>query len=220
MDNVKGFYTSFVSTDAKVRGLEFHIERMLENAKIYGVKLNEAQLIEGLIQVPKSGQCFVRINYLLSNDSIEVLQRQVPPSVNKPLKVELKEHCRPTPERKWFDDQPKKSATEQLYCKDGRVLEGATWALVAVVNGEFVAPKANVLPSTTIAMFNAYSTNEKITQRDVTLKDLFNSQELVSANSTHGFRPIIVVDGVDFNSGSFFEKLLVGWNSIPTSALS
>ncbi len=91
---------------------------------------------------------------------------------------------------------------ELLFVYEGRVLECSSSNVFVVKNGVLMTPKTNVLIGTTRDfILNLTKREYKSIERDVSVKELFASDEVFITASNKGVVPVVRIDGKKIGSG-------------------
>jgi branched-chain amino acid aminotransferase len=96
----------------------------------------------------------------------------------------------------------KKKAHEILYVKDGKIFECSTSNIFIVKNGEIVTPKEGMLFGTTRALIlKRHARKFKIVEREVTLKELEEADEVFLTATNKGVVPVVEVGEKKISDG-------------------
>lgn len=95
-----------------------------------------------------------------------------------------------------------KGAIEVLYISDGKVLEAATSNIFIVKDGVVISPKENILAGITRKVAVELAQKKyKVSEREVTIDELFSADEVFLTASYKEIVPIVAIDGRKIGSG-------------------
>lgn len=101
---------------------------------------------------------------------------------------------------------------------DGRVCEGSSYNIAAVVDGAIITPKDNCLEGLSMKLVIELANKIGIPARydDLTLFDLYNASEAFITGTSNGMLPVRVVDGHRVGAkipGPIQERIWVEWDA-------
>jgi branched-chain amino acid aminotransferase len=229
-------YEGITTRNRKIFYLKEHLSRFKKSAKALGIKIpiTDKEITKILDQLIKKNG-FSRTNFrviLTGGEALNGIELQKNKATFlilsekwKKLSDELyerggslitHEHQRFMPEIKTTNYitavklQPKRrqvNAIEILFTFNGKVLECSTSNIFLFKNNKLITPKNNVLGGITkMAVIDSVKTIFKIEERDVTLQELLNADEVFITSSYKDIVPIVKIDGKKIKKGLVGES--------------
>ncbi|MDH6697336.1 branched-subunit amino acid aminotransferase/4-amino-4-deoxychorismate lyase [Streptomyces sp. MAA16] len=209
-----GHFTTLLVEDGAVRGLDLHLERLIRDCRLlFGTPLDPDR-VRALARraAPERGRRVVRVTVFdpalglatMAADAhprVLVTARPAPAADPGPLRVRTAVHLRDLPEvksvglaatlrlrrraaRDGYDDV-------LLTGADGAVLEGGTWNIGLVRDGEVVWPGGDILAGTTRQLLRR--AGDDVTDL-VSVSELGDCEAVFATNAVTGVRPVVRID--------------------------
>ncbi|MFD9150377.1 aminotransferase class IV [Streptomyces diastaticus] len=213
-----GHFTTLLVEDGRVRGLDLHLERLIRDCRT----LFDAALDPGRVRAlarraaPERGRRTVRITVFdpalnlgsigaQARPRVLVTARPAPGMEPGPLRVRSVVHRRDLPEVKSVGLCPtlrlRRRAQREGYDdvlftgSDGQILEGGTWNIGLVRDGQVVWPGGDVLAGTTRTLLRRAAGDPTAL---VDLSELDSYEAVFATNAATGVRPVTGIDDREF----------------------
>jgi branched-subunit amino acid aminotransferase/4-amino-4-deoxychorismate lyase len=219
-----GHFTSMRAEHQRVRGLGLHLQRLVDDARqLFGTPVDPDHIRELIRAALRDGPdpVIVRVTVYAPDLDLAHLGRQLdpkilittrpaPPTTQPPLRVAAVQYERDLPAVKHvglFGQLLQRRAAQLdgfddvvFVDTDGLILEGATWNIGFIRDGQVLWPKADVLPGTAMRLLQAAlrATGQDQTTAPVRLADLPGMQAAFLTNAATGVRAIHAIDDTVF----------------------
>ncbi|MFE1210004.1 aminotransferase class IV family protein [Streptomyces albidoflavus] len=213
-----GHFTTLLVESGRVRGLDLHLERLIRDCRTLFDAALDPDRVRKLARraAPEDGRATVRVTVFdpalnLGNiaadarPGILVTSRPAPDRPPGPLRVRSVVHRRDLPEVKSVGLCPtlrlRRQAQRAGYDDvlftgpDGDILEGGTWNIGLVRDGEVVWPGGEVLAGTTRQLLRRATDGPT---ELVGLADLDSVEAVFATNAAVGVRPVTGIDDREF----------------------
>jgi branched-subunit amino acid aminotransferase/4-amino-4-deoxychorismate lyase len=213
-----GHFTTLLVEDGAVRGLDLHLERLIRDCRLLFDTPLDPDRVRALARraAPANGRRVVRVTVydpalhlatiaMDAHPRVLVTARPAPTGDPGPLRVRTAVHLRDLPEvksvglsatlrlrrlaaRDGYDDV-------LLTGADGAILEGGTWNIGLVRDGEVVWPGGDILAGTTRQLLRR--AGDDLTDL-VSVPELDDCEAVFATNAVTGVRPVVRVDDREF----------------------
>jgi branched-subunit amino acid aminotransferase/4-amino-4-deoxychorismate lyase len=231
-----GSFTSLRVDDGRVRGLPFHLDRLVRDARVLFGAEPDRDHVRGLIRraAPASGSATIRVTVFdpatdlghpgrAGDPQILVTQRSAGPLPLPALTVRSAVHRRDLPEVKsvgLFGSLRHRRAAQLDGYDDalfvdaqGVISEGVTWNIGFLDGDHVVWPDAEVLPGVTMQLLqqvHAYRSAR------IGLSDVGSMQAAFATNAAIGVRAIARIDDVELPTDHpFLDVLRKEYTNVP-----
>jgi 4-amino-4-deoxychorismate lyase len=230
-----GVYTSFISENLQVLGLELHLQRIINDAEQFlGLKLEQQQVLANLrkhlvtYDANKAGVYRVTIfpqgldinqPQNITQPNILITKRDI--SAIKPSAMSLTTiaYHRDFPQYKstnigatMMTRAKAKQAgyDDALFCHHGIIAEGPTWNIFFVDNDEVVTPDipSKILPGVTRRILIEHM-GLKIREEQIMMTDLSKFNAAFITNSVLGIIPVMKINSINYSLDNTMVKGII-----------
>ncbi|ESP93515.1 MULTISPECIES: aminotransferase class IV [Pseudoalteromonas] len=242
-------FTSFLVEDRKVKGLSFHLQRLLgDSLAIFGKSPNEEEILKNILafldQQDADYYGGVRVtifpaNFSLSNPgdfqkfNILVTGRKVERINATPIQVATIEALRTCPLQKTSNiianlkarvEAQNAGAQDALMLCDGIVTEGATWNIFFGNGNNLVTPsiQTGILPGITrkLLIESAAAANYKVIESEIKINEIEKYEYCFISNAMIGLRAVTSINNVTYDAQhSSIKQLQKKFQEIPSDGL-
>ncbi|WFE28061.1 aminotransferase class IV [Solwaraspora sp. WMMD791] len=232
-----GHFTTMTVASGRVRGLRLHLRRLVDDCRaVFDTELDPGQALAGVRRaVGRAAATAVTVRVTVFDPALNVLgpvdSRPRPrvliatrPAVATPLpplRLRTYPYQRDLPAVKHTGlfgavrlrrAARADGADDALFVADGQVLEGPTWNLGLVVDGEVRWPAGPCLPGVTMRLVSAAAgaAGMRCRTAPLTLADLARADGVFVTNASVGVRAVATVDGAPI-AGTPLVRRLARW---------
>ncbi|MFT6834029.1 MAG: branched-subunit amino acid aminotransferase/4-amino-4-deoxychorismate lyase [Francisellaceae bacterium] len=222
-------FTSFLVQNKKVKGLHFHLERLINDSfEIFGQSPDKNEILKNILaflnQQKTSYYGGVRItvfpsNFSLSNPgdfkifNILVTGRKIENTNASPINIVSIEAKRTCPLQKTSNiianikariEAQGKGAQDALMLHNDIITEGATWNIFFGTGNNLVTPsiQSEVLPGIArkLLIEAAISSNYKIMESEIEITEIEKYEYCFISNSLIGLRPVFRINNIIYDT--------------------
>ena len=221
-----GIFDFFRAVNGKTIFIEDHLDRFENSARLMSLPIPESrerlrEIIQELVRLNPSELLGIKLiltggyspdGYTPTTPNLVVIAK---PFAFAPAKVGLKlmslEHQRELPEVKttnyavpifYLQKMKKAGADDFLYHRDGLITESSRSNIFIVKDEKLITPKRNTLHGITRKHIIQFAKNHfEVEERDVTIKEFREADEVFTTGSTKRIIPIAFVDNQPFSEG-------------------
>ena len=222
-------FTSFLVENEKVKGLQLHLERLINDSfDIFGQSPEKNDILKNISafldhqEANYYGGIRVTIfpaNFSLANPgdvnafNILVTGRKAEKTTLSPINIATIEAKRTYPLQKTSNmianlkarsEAQSKGAQDAVMLHDGIITEGATWNIFFGSGNNLVTPsiQSEILPGITrkLLIEAAFAANYKIIESEITITDIEKYQYCFITNALIGLRPVLRINNMVYDT--------------------
>ena len=222
-------FTSFLVENKKVKGLQFHLERLINDSfEIFGQSPDKKEILKNILsfldqqEAKYYGGARVTIfpaNFSLSNPgdfktfNILVTGRKVENTNTSPINIASIEAKRTCPLQKTSNiianlkariEAQAKGAQDALMLHNGIITEGATWNIFFGIGNNIFTPsiQSGLLPGITrkLLIEAAVSSNYNIIESEIKITEIEKYEYCFISNALIGLRPVLRLNNIIYDT--------------------